>query len=128
LTVHGQGAKRTYLWHYGLPYNVARKHKTTLLLDADVWHSFHEYVTRRRGPRAVSREVEIMLRGTDIKAFTRALTSVFGPMPSGFPSLEEVEMRRPRLQADMTRLIREERDERDGRVLGLERPGSALYG
>jgi hypothetical protein len=99
-----------------------RKHKTTLLIDADIWRSFHEYVSRRRGPRAVSLEVEKLLRGTDLRAFDRALASVFGPRSAGFPSLEEVESRRPRSRVEMAALIREERDETDDRILGLKRP------
>ncbi|MFQ5838323.1 MAG: hypothetical protein ACE5HJ_06020 [Thermoplasmata archaeon] len=96
-----------------------RKHKTTLLLDADVWRAFQEEVMRHHGARATSAEVEKLLGGGDPATFAVALESVFPRPPGGFPSLEEIEDARPHLHRELAGLIREERDERDDRVLGL---------
>lgn len=102
---------------------VGRKRKTTLLLDAEVWRRFQEEVTRQEGPRATSAEVERLLRGMDPELFEEALAKVLPPPEGGLPSLEEVERSRPRPREEVAPLIREERDERDERVLGLQRRG-----
>lgn len=99
--------------------SVKRKHKTTLLLDPEVWRRFQEEVTRHEGPRALSAEVEKLLRGTDPELVEQALEEVFPRPAAGLPSLEEVERRRPRIRGPLTPLIREERDEREDRILGL---------
>lgn len=98
-----------------------KKHKTTLLLDADLWRRFQEEVTRQEGPRATSAEVEKLLTGMDPEVFEEAVARVIPPPEGGLPSLEEVERSRPRPRQEVAPLIRQERDERDDRVLGLQR-------
>jgi len=100
---------------------VERKRKTTLLLDSLVWRQFQEEVMRHEGARAASAEVEKLLQGQDPEAFVRALEDVFPRPRGGFPSLEEVERTRPRIRGDAASLIREDRDEREDRILGLQR-------
>lgn len=109
--------------HGCMAYHIAvpAKRKTTLLLDATLWRRFQEEVLRTAGPRAVSAEVEKRLAAEDPEEFLRALEGVFSAPGGGFPSLAEVERTRPRIRRKAGDLIREERDERDDRVLGLQR-------
>ncbi|HEX9341554.1 MAG TPA: hypothetical protein VF992_10380 [Thermoplasmata archaeon] len=104
-----------------------KKTKTTLLLDSEVWRRFQEDVLRHEGPRAVSAEVEKLLRGTDLDGFAEALAEIFPRPGRGLPSLGEVERTRPRVRGRMAELIREARDERAERVLGLKRRRKALH-
>ncbi len=85
-----------------------------------------EDVYRFEGARAASGEVEKILRGHDLEVFATALESVFPRPPGGYPSLEEVERNRPRPRGEVSRLIREERDAREDRVLGLKRRRKAI--
>ncbi len=105
---------------------VEPKKKTTLALDPEVWRRFMEDVTRFEGPRAVSSEVDKMLRGQDLEVFAAALAEVAPRPAGGYPSLEDVERGRPRLRERVSDYIREERDDRDDRLLGLERLRKAV--
>ena len=81
---------------------------------------------RYDGARAASAEVEKLLQGGDPEAFARALEGAF-PRPSGgFPSLEEVERMRPKIRGDVAALVRGDRDDRENRILGLQRDRKAL--
>lgn len=125
--VRGLGASRrgdeTSSRLYGFTSSIAEKHKTTLTMDAEAWRAFRDEVTRRVGPRAVSVEIDKLLRGLHPEVFERALPRVFPRPEGGLPSLEEEERARPRVRGGVADLIREARDEREDRVLGPERPG-----
>lgn len=90
------------------------KHKTTLLVDAEVWRRFHEEVVRHEGGRSVSGAVERLLRGPD--RFREALEMVFPPSREGYPSLAEVEADRPSHEGDAAAGVRRERDDRADRL------------
>jgi len=100
---------------------VQAKHKTTLSVDAAVWRRFQEEVVRIAGPRATSAEVEKLLGASEPEPYLRALEAVFPRPGGGLPSLEDVERSRPSLGRTVAELIREDRDEREDRILGLKR-------
>ncbi|HKZ47698.1 MAG TPA: hypothetical protein VJ397_02805 [Thermoplasmata archaeon] len=104
------------------------KHKTTLLLDEGIWRRFQEEVLRREGARATSAEVEKAIAATDLAPLLETLAARYPQPDAGFPSVAEVERLRPKGRGDLTALIREDRDDRDDRLLGLQRAGKAVQG
>jgi len=102
--------------------SVQTKVKTTLFLEATTWRRFQEEVFRHEGGRAASGAVEKLIRGQDPSRYADALATVFPRPDDGMPSLEEVERSRPKVRKEVSRLIREARDEREDRVSGLQRP------
>src|SRR3990172_8003908 len=106
---------------------MADKHKTMLLLDAEVWRRFQAEVLRQHGGRATSARIEKLIAATDPTPIAEAVATTWPPARDGFPSVAEVEQRRPHPRQPVSTLIREDRDSRDDRVLGLERPRQALH-
>ena len=106
---------------------MAEKHKTMLLLDAEVWRRFQEEVLRYDGGRATSTRVEKLIAATDPARIVAAVAGTWPSPREGFPSLVEVERRRPRPRRPVSNLIREDRDSRDDRVLGLKRSRQAVH-
>ena len=106
---------------------MAEKHKTMLLLDAEVWRRFQEEVLRSDGGRATSTRVEKLIAATDPARIVTAVAATWPSPREGFPSLVEVERRRPRPRRPVSDLIREDRDSRDDRVSGLKRHRQAVH-
>lgn len=107
--------------------SMANKHKTMLLLDAEVWRRFQDEVLRQDGGRATSSRVEKLIAGTDPAPIVEAVAATWPSPREGFPSVAEVERRRPSPRRAVSGLIRENRDSRDDRVLGLKRPRQAVH-
>ncbi|HKZ64291.1 MAG TPA: hypothetical protein VJ400_07605 [Thermoplasmata archaeon] len=105
---------------------MADKHKTMLLLDEAVWRRFQEEVFRQDGARATSARVEKLIAAADPSPIVEAVAATWPPPRDGFPSVGEVERLRPRARRPVSSLIQEDREDRDDRILGLERPRQTI--
>src|SRR3972149_3789076 len=72
---------------------MAEKHKTMLLLDAEVWRRFQEEVLRSDGGRATSTRVEKLIAATDPARIVTAVAATWPSPREGFPAGVGVERR-----------------------------------
>lgn len=95
--------------------------KTTIVVDEKVWNEFKRIVSSRYGGlRKLSSTVEEAIRSFNAVDLLNSFSRSIGLDTSAYPSTKEVKSRRPKLATSAGRVVREMRDERQGRVSGFE--------
>ena len=95
--------------------------KTTLVIDEETWNEFKRSVSSRYGSlKKVSFAVEEALRSFNTIELLEDFSKSKGFVINTYPSLREVEERRPKLKTSAGEEVRRLRDERQARLSRLK--------
>jgi len=95
--------------------------KTTILVDEKTWNEFRRSVSRRYGsPRMASQAVEEAIRSFNSFELLKRFSEAAGLITSTYPSVKEIQERRPKLGTSAGEEVRRMRDERQARLSRLE--------
>jgi len=95
--------------------------KTTIVVDEKAWTEFKRVVSSRYGGvRKLSSAVEEAIRSFNAVEMLNSFSSSMGLDASVYPSIREVEIRRPKLGTSAGEVVRRMRDERGIRISGFE--------
>lgn len=95
--------------------------KTTIVIDEETWNEFKRSVSSRYGSlRMTSLAVEEAIKCFNAVNLLRSFSSAMGLVTSAYPSVREVEERRPKMGTLAGEEVREMRDERQARLSGLK--------
>jgi len=108
-------AKGIYVGRYAT-YMVNRMNtiKTTINIDEEAWNEFKKTVSSRYGSiRKLSYAVEEAIQCFNTAELLNRFSEMRGINASVYPSIREVEERRPRLEVSAGEVVRAMRDERE---------------
>jgi len=95
--------------------------KTTIVIDEETWNEFKKSVSSRYGsPRMTSLAVEEAIRCFNAVEMLRDFSNAMGLETGVYPSVREVEGRRPKLVTSAGEEVRGMRDGRQARLSGLK--------
>jgi len=95
--------------------------KTTLIINEKVWANFKKFVSTRHGSlRKLSSAVEEAIKTFNTAELLINLSNTLDLNISVYPSATEIKSRRPKLSTSAGEIVREMRDERETRLLGLK--------
>jgi len=93
--------------------------KTTINIDEATWNEFKKTVSSRYGSiRKLSSAVEEAIQCFNTAELLKRFTGLMGIDAGLYPSIREVEKRRPKLEASAGEAVRAMRDEREARISG----------
>jgi len=88
--------------------------KTTINIDEEAWNEFKKTVSSRYGSiRKLSYAVEEAIRCFNTAGLLNRFSEMRGINAGVYPSIREVEERRPRLEVSAGEVVRAMRDERE---------------
>jgi len=94
--------------------------KTTIAIGEETWNEFKKIVSLRYGSsRVVSHAVEEAIRCFNAAELLKSFSGAMG-IAIEYPSIREVEERRPKLRVSAGEEVRGIRDERQARLSGFE--------
>lgn len=95
--------------------------KTTIVIDEETWNEFKRSVSSRYGsPRKTSLAVEEAIKCSNAVELLKNFSSAMGLVADAYPSVREIEERRPKLETSAGEEVREIRDGRQARLSGLK--------
>jgi hypothetical protein len=95
--------------------------KTTIVVDEETWNAFRKFVSSRYGSsRMLSFAVEEALKSSNVVDMLVRFCEAIRLKADEYPSVRDVERRRPKLDTSAGTGIRGMRDERQTRILGLK--------
>ena len=95
--------------------------KTTIVIDEETWNEFKKTVSSRYGSlRMTSLAVEEAIKCFNAVEMLKGFSDAMGFVTSVYPSVREVEERRPKLGTSAGEEVRGMRDERQARLSGLK--------
>jgi len=95
--------------------------KTTIVIDEETWNEFKRSVSSMYGsPRMTSQAVEEAIKCFNSVELLKRFSNAIGLFASGYPSVREVQERRPKLETSAGEEVRRMRDERHARLSGLK--------
>jgi len=101
--------------------NHMNKLKTTIVVDEKVWNEFKKTISSKYGSqRNLSLAVEEAIKCFNVVELLKSFSSAMGLDTNIYPSIRDVESRRPKLKTSAGKVIREMRDEREARIPGFQ--------
>jgi hypothetical protein len=95
--------------------------KTTINVDEETWNEFKRSVSSRYGSvRNLSSAVEEAIQSFNTVELLNAFVERKGIELGVYPSIREIEERRPKLGTSSGKEVREMRDEREVRISGYK--------
>ncbi len=93
------------------------KVKTTIIVNEKVWNQFKETISSRYGShRNLSSAVEQAIKCFNAAELLNSFSDAMGFDAKIYPSIRDVENRRPKLRTSAGKIVREMRDERETRI------------
>jgi hypothetical protein len=93
--------------------------KTTINVDKETWNEFKRTVSSRYGSvRNLSSAVEEAIQSFNTVELLNRFVEQKGIEIEVFPSVREIEEKRPKLESSAGEAVREMRDEREARISG----------
>lgn len=107
---------------------MTRKVKTTIVVDEKVWNQFKKTISSRYGShRNLSPAVEEAIKCFNAVQLLNSFSSAMGFDTKIYPSIRDVESRRPKLKTSTGKIIREMRDEREAHIHGFQQHREEIH-
>ena len=94
--------------------------KATIVINEGVWNEFKRMVSSRYGFKKFSFALEEVIKCFNAAELLSTFSKFMGITISVYPSVKDVENRRPKLKTSAGKIIREMRHERETRVYGFK--------
>lgn len=101
--------------------SIMSKVKTTIVVDEETWNRFKESVSRHSTLRNLSSSVEEAIKSFNAVELLKTFSDTMGLTSDLYPSIKEVESRRPKLDTSAGKILQEMRRKREARISGFQR-------